>query len=167
MTGEHNPPAADRRFFLKAGLAAVAAAGAATLVALGRFMMPRVLFEPPMQFVVGAPEAFPPGTVSTEFMDKQKVVLVHGEEGIYAFSSMCTHLGCPVNFDAQENLFRCPCHGSVFDLKGKVLGGPAPVPLYRTAVSLDPRGRIVVNKAVTATEVSPKDEAEFLITGVT
>jgi thiosulfate dehydrogenase [quinone] large subunit len=47
-----------------------------------------------------------------------------------AFSAVCTHAGCPVQYDASNVEFVCPCHGGVYDAKtGKVLQGPPPAPL--------------------------------------
>ncbi len=48
---------------------------------------------------------------------------------VTAFSPICPHLGCEFNWNAQTNHFECPCHGSVYAVNGKVLGGPAPRPL--------------------------------------
>jgi cytochrome b6-f complex iron-sulfur subunit len=59
-------------------------------------------------------------------------------DGTYSvLSSICTHLGCTV--DIQDDRLVCPCHGSTFDRAGKVLQGPAEVPLsrYRSRVSSD------------------------------
>lgn len=61
------------------------------------------------------------------------VFLVRVDEGRYlALSSVCTHLGCQVRKLPQS--FRCPCHGSTYDLEGTVLRGPTQRPLarYRT-----------------------------------
>lgn len=56
--------------------------------------------------------------------------LVRADEGRYiALSSVCTHLGCQVRKLPQS--FRCPCHGSTYDLEGTVLRGPAQRPLMR------------------------------------
>ncbi len=41
-----------------------------------------------------------------------------------ALSAICTHLGCRVR--TSGNFLRCPCHGSTYDLDGKVVRGPAP-----------------------------------------
>jgi menaquinol-cytochrome c reductase iron-sulfur subunit len=51
-----------------------------------------------------------------------------------AFSAYCTHVGCPVRWLEQANLFMCPCHGGSFYRDGSVAGGPPPTPLERYAV---------------------------------
>jgi nitrite reductase/ring-hydroxylating ferredoxin subunit len=43
-----------------------------------------------------------------------------------AFSSVCPHLGCAVDFDAEASAFKCPCHRSEFNLTGSPVHGPAP-----------------------------------------
>ena len=48
-----------------------------------------------------------------------------------AFAVNCTHLACPVNWQAQAELFLCPCHGGVFYGDGRVAAGPPPLPLPR------------------------------------
>jgi menaquinol-cytochrome c reductase iron-sulfur subunit len=48
-----------------------------------------------------------------------------------AFAANCTHLGCPVRWLADAELFMCPCHGGVYDAAGRVTAGPPPRPLAR------------------------------------
>ncbi len=48
---------------------------------------------------------------------------------VKVFSPICPHLGCGFRWNQQDHQFQCPCHGSVYDSNGKVLGGPAPRPL--------------------------------------
>src|SRR6478735_3025991 len=48
-----------------------------------------------------------------------------------AFAVNCTHLACPVNWQAQAEIFLCPCHGGVFYGDGRVAAGPPPRPLPR------------------------------------
>ena len=48
---------------------------------------------------------------------------------VSVFAPMCTHLGCGYHWDATSGQFKCPCHGSVFDVSGRVVAGPAPRPL--------------------------------------
>jgi Rieske Fe-S protein len=43
-----------------------------------------------------------------------------------AYSSVCPHLGCAVDFETDSTKFKCPCHHSTFNLSGKVEDGPAP-----------------------------------------
>jgi cytochrome b6-f complex iron-sulfur subunit len=47
----------------------------------------------------------------------------------YGLNAVCTHLGCVVPWNAGENKFICPCHGSQYDDTGKVVRGPAPLSL--------------------------------------
>lgn len=58
---------------------------------------------------------------------------VEGENFI-AFSVDCTHLGCPIRWLADANLFMCPCHGGVFYADGRVASGPPPRPLSQYPV---------------------------------
>jgi menaquinol-cytochrome c reductase iron-sulfur subunit len=51
-----------------------------------------------------------------------------------AFSINCTHLGCPVRWLAEADLFMCPCHGGVYYNDGTVAAGPPPAPLPRYQV---------------------------------
>ncbi len=65
------------------------------------------------------------------------------EEEITVFSPICTHLGCGYRWDETERKFLCPCHGSVYDMEGRVLAGPAPRPLDRLPVKVE-HGRLLV-----------------------
>lgn len=55
----------------------------------------------------------------------------------YALNGECSHLGCIVPWNAFENKFVCPCHGSQYDALGNVLRGPAPYGLALAHVSID------------------------------
>jgi nitrate reductase gamma subunit len=52
-----------------------------------------------------------------------------GPDQFTAYSINCTHLGCPVRWLPDANLFMCPCHGGVFYKDGRVASGPPPAPL--------------------------------------
>jgi ubiquinol-cytochrome c reductase cytochrome b subunit len=52
-----------------------------------------------------------------------------GSTEVIVYSPVCPHLGCHYDWDPQTRRFVCPCHGSIFSMDGKVLGGPAPRPL--------------------------------------
>jgi Rieske Fe-S protein len=49
-----------------------------------------------------------------------------GDKEITVLSSICPHLGCPVNWNPNKSEFLCPCHGGLFDTTGKQVGGPPP-----------------------------------------
>lgn len=51
-----------------------------------------------------------------------------------AFSVNCTHMGCPVRWLPDAELFMCPCHGGVYYRDGSVAAGPPPKPLVRFEV---------------------------------
>jgi Rieske Fe-S protein len=63
-------------------------------------------------------------------------VLRKSQTEVVAFSNVCTHLGCRVNWQANKNQYICPCHDGHFDIDGKVVSGPPPRPLdtYATKV---------------------------------
>jgi len=61
------------------------------------------------------------------------------------FNPHCTHLGCAYNWYAADKLFRCPCHGGVFDIQGNVVSGPPPRPLDRLAYTIE-GGRLIVTE---------------------
>jgi quinol---cytochrome c reductase iron-sulfur subunit, bacillus type len=46
-----------------------------------------------------------------------------------ALSNICTHMQCDVHWDVQLGQFLCPCHGGLYDMTGKNIGGPPPQPL--------------------------------------
>jgi menaquinol-cytochrome c reductase iron-sulfur subunit len=59
------------------------------------------------------------------------------QTGFIAFSVDCTHLGCPVRWLPDANLFICPCHGGVYYANGTVASGPPPKPLPRYPVRVE------------------------------
>ena len=59
------------------------------------------------------------------------VWLVRRGEKVEAFSTVCPHAGCAVDWDAQKSCFACPCHASVFGADGERKSGPAPRGLDR------------------------------------
>lgn len=63
------------------------------------------------------------------------------EQEFTAFSANCTHLGCPVRWEKDAELFMCPCHGGVYYKDGSVAAGPPPKPLTKYRVRIN-------NKAV-------------------
>jgi len=68
------------------------------------------------------------------------IILLHLDNGQFvAYSSICTHAGCQVQFDPSAKELICPCHGAVYDPynNAQVLGGPAPYPLQKIPIQYD------------------------------
>jgi len=65
-----------------------------------------------------------------------------------AFSVNCTHMGCPVRWLADAELFMCPCHGGVYYKDGTVAAGPPPHPLTRYEVRVN-NGQVEIMSAPT------------------
>ena len=60
-----------------------------------------------------------------------------GEQQFIAYSANCSHLGCPVRWEAEAKLFMCPCHGGVYYQNGSVAAGPPPRGLTRYPVRIE------------------------------
>lgn len=58
------------------------------------------------------------------------------KEVFTAFSANCTHLGCPIRWVADAELFMCPCHGGVYYKDGTVAAGPPPKALVKYPVRI-------------------------------
>ena len=56
-------------------------------------------------------------------------VIKHSPTEARVLSPMCTHLSCRYNWNPNDRVFACPCHGSAFTMDGNVIAGPAPRPL--------------------------------------
>jgi nitrite reductase/ring-hydroxylating ferredoxin subunit len=127
-----DPEPVARRDFL--GLASLwAAASTFAFAALGALRLPKaaVLSSPSRKFRVDLPATLAPGQ---PFVAPGRSVAVYRDaQGVYAISTVCTHLGCIVR--AEAGGFECPCHGSRFAADGAVTKGPAPTRLAWLAVS--------------------------------
>lgn len=145
-----NPEMTRRSFLSLLGWAWVAFT-AATMGALStmlRFAFPNVTFEPPLKFSAGFPDTYTPGQVDERFKDTHRVWIVRNEQGFYALSTICTHLGCTPNWLSAEEKFKCPCHGSGYYKTGVNFEGPAPRPLERFQITLADDGQIIVDESV-------------------
>lgn len=60
-----------------------------------------------------------------------------GDGQSLAILSTCPHLGCSVRWNADEDLFQCPCHRGIFDAEGQVVEGPPPGPLTRLETKVE------------------------------
>jgi cytochrome b6-f complex iron-sulfur subunit len=128
-------PLVTRRNFIQIALAALGATW------LGLFVQSR-LFPPQTSTQEAQPVALsltelPVGGAKTILYGGNPVIVLHTAESVRAYSLVCTHLGCLVQWQAGEMEFYCPCHEGRFDQFGEVIAGPPPVPLEQIPVSVD------------------------------
>jgi len=136
-------PEFSRRLFISLS----ALLGGGTLILAGRgilsFFSGPGSPEPAARFVVARVAELK--DLKNPWKYHQGVWLFRDEEGWYALLNRCTHLGCQPALDPQSRLLLCPCHGSRFDLQGRVVRGPAARPLARPSLALGPREEIWVD----------------------
>jgi nitrite reductase/ring-hydroxylating ferredoxin subunit len=66
-------------------------------------------------------------------------VLFKSRTGVYAYSAVCTHEGCTVQYNSASKNLQCGCHGAVFDPEsdGNALSGPTNKPLPKIKVAVE------------------------------
>jgi cytochrome b6-f complex iron-sulfur subunit len=152
-----------RREALSRGLTLAGWGAFATVLGTGAietvsFFFPRVRFQPPSTFRIGTPDGFirsdeRPDTYGVLLVDErwkptQRFFVVRERDEIYALSARCAHLGCTVNWFADQRIFKCPCHGSEYHSNGANFAGPAPRPLDRFRIELSVDGQLVVDTGI-------------------
>lgn len=82
--------------------------------------------------------------------DRPCLLIRTSADNYVAYSRLCTHVQCPVSYDAQSMEIVCPCHGGIFSVTdGSVLQGPPQRPLPK--IVLDRRGdELVATGVITA-----------------
>jgi len=78
-----------------------------------------------------------------EIVARRTLYLLKNGDQVTALDTTCTHLGCPVHWDADAQVMKCPCHGGVYDKTGTVVSGPPPRPLTQLTTRID-GGQILV-----------------------
>jgi cytochrome b6-f complex iron-sulfur subunit len=138
------PPSLDRRRFLNDAWKAL---GAALLVEAG-WTSYDILNPSTAEGFGGEVDAgslsdfLEEGTVKY-FLDGRFYVTQH-QGGLRALYQKCPHLGCRVPFCQSSARFECPCHGSVYNIIGEYVGGPAPRGMDRFPIRIH-NGRVAVD----------------------
>lgn len=124
--------APNRRFFLLLGLVALC-------YPILRFLGFKVPTQPR---IVEVKAILAPGG----FFLGPDFILFEGEQGPWAVSRTCTHLGCKINHRETAGFLECPCHQSRFTPEGEVIQGPAkrPLPRFKVEKIGDSDGYIVI-----------------------
>ncbi len=158
---EEQPTSPERRNFLIKVIGGLSAVGAALVAvpAIGYLFAPIRRDPPGIWRSVGTLDEFPIGeTIQVNYLDPEPLEWAGfsaetaawlrrtGEQEFEAFSSYCTHVGCPVRWAAGAQMFMCPCHGGAFHADGSVAAGPPPVPLPRYDVRVS-NGQVEIQTA--------------------
>ncbi len=109
-----------------------------------RFFFPRALFEPSTVHEIGSLADYSVG-VSEKYKQSARIWVVKEPDRLFVIFARCTHLGCTPDWKPAENKFKCPCHGSGYTPEGINFEGPAPRPMDRAHVELDPTGQIITD----------------------
>ena len=88
---------------------------------------------------VGTTNDFPTGQGKVVPVNDKAVIVVNtAQGGTKAFSAICTHLGCIVEWDQNRQFIHCPCHDGRFNpINGAVISGPPPAPLPELALTVE------------------------------
>jgi menaquinol-cytochrome c reductase iron-sulfur subunit len=146
-----NSEAMNRRRFLARLSIGLGALGAAALAipSIGFILGPLLRKVPAVWRTVGKVDQFAVGsTVAVRFVDSSPLPWAGvtaltaawlrriDQDNFVAFAVNCSHLGCPVRWQSEANLFMCPCHGGVYYSDGSVAAGPPQRPLTRYPVRI-------------------------------
>jgi cytochrome b6-f complex iron-sulfur subunit len=101
--------------------------------------------------VAAALSELPPNSGKVFPFGARPAIVVRTPEGeLRAFSAVCTHLDCTVQYQAETSQIWCACHNGYYDLTGANVAGPPPRPLesYTVNVRGEPgREEVVVSRA--------------------
>jgi menaquinol-cytochrome c reductase iron-sulfur subunit len=151
-----SPEPLSRRFFLKAGLLLNGVVGALLAVPVVRYLFSPVTREQKAWVSLGNVANFPAGETRYATYRNPVVMPTDGEtanvgcwvrnidgERFQIFAVNCAHLGCPVRWFPQSNLFMCPCHGGAYYADGSRASGPPERGLFEQRYKIE-NGQIFI-----------------------
>jgi Rieske Fe-S protein len=151
--GSGNAAEFNRRTFLDSLLAiGFVSTAAAIAYPVGRYLVPPKSGDPETATAVAAKAADvkPNSGKVFKFGNKPGIVVRTAEGELRAFSAVCTHLDCTVQFKPDTSQLWCACHNGTYDLGGNVVSGPPPRGLEKFVVNVRGDGadaEIVVSRA--------------------
>ncbi len=145
--GTASPPP-PRRAFLNLFLStSIGASAIAIFYPILKYLAPPKAGGPVTTSVVAgkASEIKPNSGIIFKFGTKPGILIRTPDGALRAFSAVCTHLQCTVQYKKETSQIWCACHNGLYDLTGKNISGPPPRPLEQYTVNL--RGdNVVVSK---------------------
>jgi cytochrome b6-f complex iron-sulfur subunit len=139
-----------RQFFIRMGLGSIAVTGVGTGILGYKFLSPNVLYERSPIVNAGKPDLYPQDSVTPDLA--AGIYVVHDQEGFFALTATCKHLGCLTAWKPELGVIACPCHGSQFHRDGTKITGPATGPLPRLRMWLSDEGDLMVDRSSVASQ---------------
>lgn len=142
---ETSPNPSSRRSFLNVLLStSIGASAIAILYPIFKYLAPPKSGEPATASVVAgkASELKPNSGMIFKFGSTPGILIRTPDGELRAFSAVCTHLQCTVQYKKETSQIWCACHNGIYDLSGRNVSGPPPKPLEAYKVNL--RGDEVV-----------------------
>ncbi len=129
----------SRRDFLNVLKKGLAATGFTALLApFIAFLYPPSLEEtPPGPVRVGTIDDIPQGESLTIPFGRYPALVINTDQGLRAYSAVCTHFACICKWDVADQVIHCPCHEGFFEpYDGGVISGPPPTPLEKIPLTI-------------------------------
>ncbi len=142
-------PSHTRRFLLKLLLStSIGGSLVSFLYPILKFVLPPETAEMESNTVVAAAAGeLAPNSGKIFRFGREPGLLVRLPDGEYrAFSAICTHLACIVQYRPQEHDIWCACHNGIYDLHGRNVSGPPPRPLEHYDVHLQKQEIVVARR---------------------
>ena len=142
-----------RRGFLKTIRPLLAASGLLGLLGpIMAFFWPSSLEETPSEpIALGVEGSIPIGGSKTVRFGRYPALVINTEsKGLVAYSAVCTHFACIVNWKPESGMIECPCHAGFYDPSdGSVISGPPPTPLKKLNISMDGDTVFIMGESMT------------------
>lgn len=129
----------SRRNFIKLINKLLAVTGLTALATpIVAFFFPSKLEEMPSEPVlVGKVSELAQNDSKTIKYGRYPALVINTDQGLKAYSAVCTHFACIVKWDSAIGKIYCPCHDGYFDpYNGDVISGPPPSPLETISVKI-------------------------------
>ncbi|MBZ5543317.1 MAG: Rieske (2Fe-2S) protein [Acidobacteriia bacterium] len=130
--------------------------GSGILASIASFLYPAIRYIIPTQVAESTSRSVVAGKVSELKLNtgiifkfgSKPALLVHTADGVWrAYSAVCTHLNCTVQYRADRHDIWCACHNGVYDLTGRNISGPPPRPLEEFEVHVQGEEVVVTRNA--------------------
>ena len=128
-----------RRDFLKLlqGAGALIGVSAMATPIVAYFYPPKLIEMPSEPVLICSESELPVGEAKLVEFGRYPAIVINTENGLKAYSAVCTHFACLVKWNPETKRLECPCHDGYFNAAdGSVISGPPPKPLLALAAEV-------------------------------